>query len=114
MLRHAVIECALIIELADVGSENCRSAYLDGSDKMVQIICNIHQVTGALSTQVFREKPTGTAAYLLNNRGLISGRSLGKAWQDELIDASTEFIQWYCRINVLSSKVGLSIFSVTR
>jgi hypothetical protein len=35
-----------------------------------------------LSTLVFCEKPTGPAAYLLNNRQLISARPSRKAGQD--------------------------------
>jgi hypothetical protein len=39
---------------------------------MVHIICNIHQVTELCQRKFFREELTGTAAYLLNNRRLIS------------------------------------------
>ena len=67
MLRHAVIECALIIKWADVRSDNYRSVYLgDGSDKIVEIIRNIHQVT-ELCQRKFPAK-NRTAAYLLRRR----------------------------------------------
>ncbi|MCE3242283.1 MAG: hypothetical protein K0Q83_2790 [Deltaproteobacteria bacterium] len=95
MLRHAVIECALSIKLTDVGSENYRSAYLgDGSDKMVEIIRNIHQVT-ELCQRKFPAKSPGTAAYLLNNRRLISADQREKPGGIELNDAS---VLWEARV----------------
>jgi hypothetical protein len=41
----------------------------------VKIVCNIHRLTQLVNNCVFRQKPTGTAAYLPNDRRLISVRA---------------------------------------
>jgi hypothetical protein len=51
----------------------------DGSDEMVQIICNIHQVTELCQRKFSAKKPTGTAAYLLKQSAAYFGQTIAKS-----------------------------------
>jgi hypothetical protein len=74
-------------------SENYQSAYLgDGSDKMVQIICNIHQ-TAELCQRKFsaKSRPARRLIYLTIG-GLFRPDHREKPGRIELIDASIQMV----------------------